>query len=405
MKPISIIRESLGKIEGALGQVPSNPGYEGHQDSVNKARNVWAGENSILTHNSNYGPETENLIDVKDGEYLPYFDINAAEDELCHVLDGNEGKLHQSIQLHGMDALGWYVSFHNSLSPWGIYIPVSGIVHLTKYAFGGLSATFATKAQLSFHAILNHELFHFANDYAIAQAELAHREPWYVPARSKFRGEIPDYCIEEEKLANAYMLSAFRTLKSELMVKGKQSALRSFVKKQPEGYRDALSVRPPHWDRLLAKLAHRYGSSASKSAHHPLIWDSNFGYDWSQHYPIIPRIDWRYCPIHLVDDVVRIGFPLECSKFITRINIKETEKFQDILAKLAAPIQRAWERTKIKCRNCITSGMDFKKWPKGGPDCFSIRVNDGYRAHLNLEKESGNWFTIKIGTHKEMGHG
>jgi hypothetical protein len=64
MKPISIIRESLGKIEGALGQVPPNPGYEGHQDSVNKARNVWAGENSILTHNSNYGPETENLIDV-----------------------------------------------------------------------------------------------------------------------------------------------------------------------------------------------------------------------------------------------------------------------------------------------------------------------------------------------------
>ncbi|HKD15950.1 MAG TPA: hypothetical protein VKE71_15555 [Candidatus Angelobacter sp.] len=129
-----------------------------------------------------------------------------------------------------MDALGQYVSFQAVGAQWGIYIPVTGIAYLIKNALSQLRATPDTKRRLAFHAILNHELFHFATDCAIAQAELIHQEPWYVPAKAAFKRQKPDYCVIEEQLANAYMLKAFRTMKLALRIRGKQDALREFTK-------------------------------------------------------------------------------------------------------------------------------------------------------------------------------
>jgi hypothetical protein len=414
MKLISSIRDGLRRIEGALDTTPPRPGYEGRQEAVSSAQVIWRGEELDLNPEVAFnGADDDEADDEGLGEgngareFDPVLEVGAEVDESFPGLGGAEGrKIHQSVQLHGMDALGWYVSFHNPGLQWGIYIPVSGIVHLIEHAFGDLAATVGTKAHLAFHSILNHELFHFATDYTIAQAELAHREPWYIPARFAFCAGSPSYCVEEEQLANAYMLKAFRSMKPALRVKSKQSALRAFVKGMPKGYRDALRVRPDHWDRLLANLARRYGSSAHKSAGHPLIWNSDLGYDWPGRFPISPRIDWRYCPIHLVDDGARIGIPrgwLSCFSCLS--DIEETDEFRKRLEVLASPIQRAWRRTKAKLSSLITPGVDFKKWDKGGNDCFSVRVNDSFRAHLLHIRESGRWRAFAIGTHKEMGHG
>lgn len=419
MKLVSNIRKGLVEIEGALDVFPPEPGYEGSQEAVRSVRTIWWGKkpNPIQDYNDSkevaeglFEDETDDGVFGEDGGdrgFDPVFEIGADVDERFPGLGGEAGKrIEQSVQLYGMDALGWYVSFHHPGIQWGIYIPVSGMGYLIRNALGGLSAPLVTKAHLAFHAILNHELFHFATDYTIAQAELAHQEPWYVPAKKAFRAGKPDYCVEEEQMANAYMLSAFRSMKPALRVRGKQAALRDFVAQQPEGYRDALHVRPLHWDRLLENLAHRYGSRAKKSAAHSSLWNSSLGYDWSGQFPIRPRIDWHYCPIHLVDDSTRLGIPPGWLSFFSRLSaIEETGEFRKKLEMLASPIQRAWERTKQKLGIAITRGADFKKWDKGGNDLFSVRVNDNFRAHLRRRKESDDWLAVAIGNHKEMGHG
>jgi hypothetical protein len=267
-----------------------------------------------------------------------------------------------------------------------------------------LSAPLDTKARLAFHAIFNHELFHFATDYAIAQAELMHREPWCVPARKAFRAGTPRYCVVEEKLANAHMLFAFRSAKSALRVKGKQAELRKFVLQQPEGYRDAAGVRPQHIDALLADLARCYGQHAARSKDHPLVWGPQ-GFDWAQQFPIRPRIDWRYCPIHLVNDGNRYGIPQDwINCFACMADIEESVSFQGMLQKLAAHLQGAWARMKERLRTGIPRGADFKKWEKGGVDCYSVRITRGFRAHLVWRRERNNWLAVAIGSHSAMGH-
>jgi hypothetical protein len=419
MKPVSNIREGLALIPGALNELPPALGYEGSEEAVRsyRTRTIWTGEkpsplpqDSAIFEAELFEDEADDDVFSMDGgdSWLdPVFEIGAEMDERFPGLGGAAGRqLQQSVRLHGMDALAWYVSFHHPGLQWGIYIPISGLAYMMQNAFGNLLVPVETKAHLAFHAALNHELFHFATDYAIAQAELDHHEPWYIPGRMGFLFGNPSYCIEEEQMANAYMLSAFRSMKPALRVKGKQAALRAFVGKQPVGYCDALSVRSSDWDRLLVDLARRYGSYTAKSSSHPSLWNPRLGYDWPTRFPIRPRIDWRYCPIHLVDDSARFGLPPGWLSFFSRLSaIEETDDFRRKLEKLTTPLQRAWERTKQKLAIAITAGADFKKWDKGGTDLFSVRVNDNFRAHLQRRRDTVGWLAVAIGNHKEMGHG
>jgi hypothetical protein len=416
MKRVSQIREGLQGIPGALETFQPDPGFEGRDRSIAAAHVIWPGEQKHDDESdATFAPrpdadETDSdndLVSEGDGDdyFDPVFELGADAEECIERLGGAAGvELEQSVLLHGMDALGWYVSFHYTGVQWGIYVPVSGIAYLVSRAFGPLSASLGTKVHLAFHAILNHELFHFAADYAIAQAELTHREPWVLPARRAFRAKSPRYCVLEEKLANAQMLLAFRSTKAALRVKGKQAVLRQFVQTQPEGYCDALGVRPEHMDSLLSGLARCYGEHAANSKNHSLIWGPK-GFDWAQQFPIRPRIDWHYCPIHLVNDGSRYGIPQDwLSCFTCLASIEESDSFREMLHKLSADHQDAWKRMKEKLRNGIPRGADFKKWQKGGANCYSVRITSGFRAHLIWRRDRDSWLAITIGSHTAMGH-
>lgn len=416
MKRVSQIREGLQDIPGALEAFEPDPGFEGRERAIDASRVIWSGEQM----NEREGDAT--IAPVTDGDDRdfdddpvsegdeeasldPVVELGADAEECIERLGGAAGvELEQSVLLHGMDALGWYVSFHYTGVQWGIYVPLSGIAYLAGRVFHTLSASLDAKVRLAFHAIFHHELFHFATDYAIAQAELTHREPWHLPARRAFRAQSPRYCVLEEKLANAQMLLAFRSTKAALRVKGKQAVLRQFVLEQPEGYRDALDVRPEHTDALLSDLAGCYGEHAVNSRNHPLIWGPK-GFDWAQQFPIRPRIDWRYCPIHLVNDGGRYGIPQDWLSCFTCIaNIEESDTFRDMLHKLSADYQNAWKRMKEKLSHGIPRGADFKKWQKGGANCYSVRITSGFRAHLIWRRERSDWLAITIGSHTAMGH-
>ncbi|MBT8565057.1 hypothetical protein G6709_01995 [Polynucleobacter paneuropaeus] len=70
-----------------------------------------------------------------------------------------------------------------------------------------------------------------------------------------------------------------------------------------------------------------------------------------------------------------------------------------------ASLAKKWAATKPKLiQDRFSNGLGFKPWPKEGPGIYSVKVDSGFRAHLeNLG--SGCWAAIKIGSHQEMGHG
>ena len=314
MKRIAEVRRGLATIPESTIDFPPEPVYPGYEPGVHAINTIWSGEDGppgesqLVPADRPDDTETDQSEGIS--EFEPVFEIGADLDETFPALNGSEGQaIHQNVLHHGIDALGAYLSFHVTGRQWGIYLPVSGLAYLVGRVFAPLRAPLEVKCHLAFHAILSHELFHFAADCVIAQAELVHGEPWWVPALNARLNGDPKYLVREEKLANAYMLRAFRTARPTLRVAGKQRALRDFTLQQPRGYKEAATVRPQDWDRELARLADEYGRHSQKGASNSRLWNPALGYDWPGQFAIRPKIDWRYCPIHIIDDGARLRHP------------------------------------------------------------------------------------------------
>lgn len=328
-----------------------------------------------------------------------------SEEAMASLGNSADDVIRQSVQVHsGVDALGHYLTFHVRGAQWGATVKASGVAWMATRVFGSLNVDAETRARLAFHAILQHELFHFATDVAIAQAEISQREAWKMPAKESLLQAGIAYSECEEKLANAWMLRAFRTALPGYRVKGKQAALVEFVRRQPPGYRDALLVGRRDWPRELQELVHEYASWADRAHSNPLLWGN--GYDWACQFPMWPRIDWRDCAIHFEDDSRRFGAPAGWLTFLSRLSrIEESARFLRQLAKLDSQQQTKWDAAKLRATTALAAGRDFKLWPKGGNDVWSMRISQNFRVHLQRDRVADRWIALEIGDHKSMGHG
>jgi hypothetical protein len=328
-----------------------------------------------------------------------------SERELVAALDGeaNAGQLLRSkLVSGGVDALGWYVSFHQTGIQWGIYITTTGIILAAVGSFSGLQCSLETKLALAFRLIHQHEMFHFAMDYASAQLELFSGSPVWAPAQKRLRG-ANHYKVQEEKAANAWMLRSLWRGKSDLKLKGRSKAVREFVKLQPEGYRDALEVT--HSSRFFPEvesLVRRYAEASE--AFDDNLWGA---VDGARLLPLDPYIDWRNCPIHIIHDEKRLNLPLlELDLLRLAQEVRETDSFLKTLSKLSQTIQLAWQKTKAKLITDTTlPGLDFKHFVDHGERVYSVRLNKRLRAHLRSLPQEGSLEAFRVGDHKEMGHG
>jgi len=85
--------------------------------------------------------------------------------------------------------------------------------------------------------------------------------------------------------------------------------------------------------------------------------------------------------------------------------IEEDDKLLKRLGGKLRHLHKAWEDTKRKLKeDKDRPGLNFKPWPKEGKGAWSVKVDDGNRAHLR-NRGDGNWLAYAIGGHKEMGHG
>jgi hypothetical protein len=341
------------------------------------------------------------------GDFEPVFELGAdAEEKIAALGNAIGDRLRRSLEVRGVDALGYYVPFHARGVQWGAHVRLSGMIELLEGTLKPLQTDTLTKMRLAFHAILQHELFHFATEYAVAQAELTQQQAWWVAANHRLKAGTPPYHEREEKLANAWMLKAFKTQLPAYKVNGKQEVLKRFVRWQPAGYRDALEVRTAdEWQRELRDLMLDKAEAAGHEGHNPRLWHSD-AMDWPALFPIRPRIDWRYCPIFLVNDSHSFGVPADWLQYFGRLTaIEEDRAFHAQLQRLDAAARKAWARVKALLQQQITGGCDFKRWPPDGPDAWSTRVNRDVRAHLRRDRAKDRWVAYRIGHHKEMGHG
>jgi hypothetical protein len=85
--------------------------------------------------------------------------------------------------------------------------------------------------------------------------------------------------------------------------------------------------------------------------------------------------------------------------------IAETNEVRELLALKYSKYDKKWEATKRKLlANPLLRGLNFKPGSDDGPDAYSVRVDEGFRAHLRNQGH-GSWRAYNLGPHGKMGHG
>ena len=407
MKTIYSIRNVIGNIPGAIYNLPPDEIYRGNELGV---QTLWTGDEPDLDKLS-YDSVTD--AEPPNSEFLPaptqieeIFEIGADIDteRLVASFGGLEGeRIKKSIECdRGTDALAWYVTFHGKGVQWGIYVPMLSIGYVMNNVLGRLDCDLVTKFRLAFRMLHQHELFHFATDYMASQLEAIVGAPCHKPAR-ELKDEQLGYILLEEQLANAHMIRSFRSVPRPYRVSGTGDAIRKFVKAQPPGYRDGIkSISPDMFLKGCDELGRNYGECIP---HDPRGLGA---VDLTALYPIRPKIDWRYCPIHIIHDETRLALPpIELELFRNIESILESENFLNQLSKLPQLIQKKWPKTKNLLKATTSAhGLDFKLWEKqSNRSIFSVRLSDSYRAHLSYSRVNHLWTAENIGTHTAMGHG
>jgi len=407
LKPSSVhaIRNALTKVPGALRHEPV-PEESGIGESPGAEIVIHDPANRLAID-----MPLDPLNEPDDGDDGPaegpaiIFEIppQVTDATVRNVLgDERIGELRHLSQIRGVDALGWYLSFHQLSYQYGIYIRFEAVLWLALEFFHDVNVAFARKLDLAFQAILRHELFHFETDCMIANWELGTGVEVFWSSREL--RNAAGYNELEEGLANAYMLRGFK-YPGRLLgnAAGAYAALKKFCAMQPPGYKDG------PWYLRSRELYLRECSQLSDNYHRASAtpWRVPDEFDTLMLYHNVAQIDWTRCPIILQDQHnLQELLGIYISYFSTVTGIVETEKFQRALRKLDRTLEKKWEDAKATLAITTTaSGQKFSPWPRGGPDWYSVRVGRNFRAHLRYERSSSTWFAEKIGSHTGMGHG
>jgi hypothetical protein len=401
---INAIRQSLANIKDALvdepltskvdlGDVPHVPIHQPGRNGSDELQSKLPPEDSILAD------EEQSII----FEVPPELD-----DRVIRKALGQDGgsDFERLVHISGTDALGCYFPFHYQVAQHGIYLSSKGVLQLAVYCFNQQYSDdpredISRKIHYATHAILRHEAFHFASECMAANWELMTGTACYIKASKqlqKSNGRIDD----EEALANGYMLRGFRWPSSVTHGACATRSLKNFIKKQPSGYNRGVNyVTPEQYESGCRQLAFDYHKHMNVQWFAPRSSFDSLGL-----YPNASRIDWRRCPVILLDEGKLFAALGIVPKFIDCIpEIFETSTFTKQLDRLGTNYVKKWRATKSRLnRSTSIPGLDFKSWPPRGKGWFSVRVDGDVRAHLLNDGFSHKWSAEEVGRHGAMGH-
>ena len=173
------------------------------------------------------------------------------------------------------------------------------------------------------------------------------------------------------------------------------------MRKSPPGYRDyAAALGAKGYEvHIVAVLKAKIGDAAidsglfSEAVNQTAFW------------PKINQIR-GFCPVSILETNTHVRLPPYTVGYIQSIpTIRETNKFKKQLAKIRDQrIISDWNKKKASLAERIPRFPEFEKFPQR--DCFSLRLAQGYRAHLSqVGTNPSEWVAIEVGSHKAMGHG
>ena len=365
---ISVIQSELQEVPGAIREEPFPEDTGGE---ASPAQRVWMHDPA----SASIEDAAFDLLEVEEAEDNildeppVVFEVppGITESDIRDIL-GEETitELQRQQQIRGIDALGWYVTFHQRRYQHGVHIPIEGVAKLSIQLLlsGKVNLPLDRMMDLSYQAILRHELFHFETDYMIANWELASGSQVYWNSRNRYRNSV-GYVEHEEALANAYMLRGFKHPgASRRNSPGMYQALKMFCEAQPAGYRDGPRYATSRSAYLTGcrdqSVTYQHGSNSH--------WSVPGSFDALLLYNDPVRIDWTRCPIIVFDEkrlLSQLGIRFSYFQSIARIS--ETLNFQRRISKLGKRVQDLWEKRKhaLSMSTSLTS-LDFKRWRPSG---------------------------------------
>lgn len=233
-----------------------------------------------------------------------------------------------------------------------------------------------------------HEHFHYRADLQTLMFEAVKGRQLSQPLRDALRGRRDEFV--EEALAN---LQVWAWAQKPSI--GIEDFAYDFMKLQPNAY--------ARFDEPGPELTAEWAAN---------VVDESFGaqarrYDLAQWVEAVPQSYLRpsLCPEYVV-------YPSASSHWLSPAlvlpSVTQVDDGHEVIKRLKsryAHLGNAWHRTKQKLLEAPQlHGLNLKPWPKDGPNSYSVKVDEGNRAHLKHEG-SGRWTAYIIGSHKELGHG
>jgi hypothetical protein len=296
------------------------------------------------------------------------------------------------IRSRGFETLAFYKSRrHLSMRPfpgrWGIFYLKQGIIYLESqiiHAYPG----YGDPKKLATNFLREHERFHYRADLQTLMFEASIGKHLYIPLHKALKGRKSFFI--EEALANRQVWDW-----SKKGTIGLEEFAYDFMSLQPNAYArfdeprlslaaewagTVVDLKPPG-SAFRSDLAHWVEATPSGLLRASLcpeyvIYPHNFS-SWVSPALVLPPVN----QVNDGDDVVKL------------------------LEGRLTHLKSKWKQTKTKLiENRLLHGLNFKPWPKDGPDRYSVRIDDNFRAHLK-HLGAGQWLAYVLGPHKKLGHG
>ena len=296
------------------------------------------------------------------------------------------------IRSRGFETLAFYKSRrYLSARPfpgrWGIFYLKQGLIHVESQIIKSYPG-YGDPKKLAINFLREHERFHYRADLQTLLFEATLGKHLYLPLRKALRGRR-SYFVEEA-LANRQVWDW-----AKKGVIGLEEFANDFMSLQPNAYARFHEPRidlAAEWAGTVVELKPPGTAFRSDLAH------------WVEATPS-SLLRASLCPEYVI-------YPHKLSSWVSPalvlppVNVvQDGEDVVKLLQGRLTHLQSKWKQTKTKLlENRLLHGLNFKPWPKDGPDRYSVRVDDNFRAHLK-HLGAGQWLAYVLGPHKKLGHG
>jgi hypothetical protein len=379
--------ESL--FDTVLASLPAEERYEKHTIDPEKDRDDdWLDEppdsstsDDILTtldEERLVRRATDALDDYRrDSERLP--------SDIREVFEGG-------IRRRGFDVLAFYksrrlIAQRPYVGRWGIFYLKHGVTFLAneiERTYPGYS----DPRLLAYEFLREHERFHFKADLQTLMLEAVTGRHLHGPRRQAFKGRRSTFV--EEALANRQAWDWSKKRSNAI-----EDFAFNFMKLQPGAY--------SRFDEPRLSLAAEWSANVLDGN----VTQGATRYDFAHWVETLPTGLQRasLCPEYFVRPAALANWLPSALVLPPVITVTDDAEVTKRLSMRFINLRDQWTRTKEKLiESRLLRGLNFKPWPNDGKACYSVRVDDNFRAHLKHEG-GGNWIAYIIGSHKELGHG